>query len=155
MKITDRLKVEHGVFLQQLRTLEKLAQDGASREVLLAVMSTIAGAEERHARMEDKVLYPALVRALGERFPLLAQLAAEHTSIRELSAEVRGNADAASVCRYADALRKHMESEIHALFVVAEEFLGAPELEAMCNWDVEHVFEEAGEGALWAERWLQ
>lgn len=155
MKITDRLKVEHGVFLQQLRVLERLAREGAGSAVLLAVLETVAAAEEHHAQIEDGLLYPALVKRVGVRFPLLAKLQAEHETIRKITAAIRAEgAEAPLVCRYVDALRKHMESEIHALFVLAEELISEEDLESMCSWNVEHVFAEAGQGAVWADRWL-
>ena len=41
MRITDRLKVEHGVFLQQLRVLRSLVELDAPTPILAAVVETI------------------------------------------------------------------------------------------------------------------
>jgi hemerythrin-like domain-containing protein len=155
MKITDRLKVEHGVFLQQLKVLERLVGEGASREALLAVTETIVAAEQHHSRIEDRVLYPALVKVLGPQFPLLVEIRAQHDAVRQLTDDVRrGGGERALVRRYVEALRHHMESEIHSLFVLAEEYMDEDDLESMCSWDEEHVYAEAGRGQVWADRWL-
>ena len=60
MKITDRLKAEHGVFLCQLDHLQDLVRREASLEVLEAVAETIASAEERHV-----ITVMVVVTALG------------------------------------------------------------------------------------------
>src|SRR5262249_3658215 len=80
MRITDRLKVEHGVYLQQLRTLQELLALKAPRPVLAAVVDTIASSEERHAEIEERALYPALINALGPQFPALAAVARDHAA---------------------------------------------------------------------------
>ncbi len=49
MRITDRLRAEHGVFLRQLRSLLRLLDDGASLEELGAIVEVLADAEAAHA----------------------------------------------------------------------------------------------------------
>ena len=49
-------------------------------------------------------------------------------------------------------MRDHMEREIHEVFVLAESVLSEPALHSMCNWDVQHIFEESGNEALFLER---
>jgi hypothetical protein len=44
-------------------------------DVLAAVVETIASAEDHHAMIEDRVLYPALVQANGGEFTLLHEAA--------------------------------------------------------------------------------
>ena len=51
-------------------------------------------------------------------------------------------------------LRDHMEREIHDVFVLAESVLPEAELHSMCNWDVQHIFEESGNEALFLERMM-
>jgi hemerythrin-like domain-containing protein len=142
MKITDRLKAEHGVFLWQLDHLQDLVRREAPREVLKAVAETIAYAEERHSSMEDRVLYPALCRAIGREFPLLQRSRAAHDELRQLVAGIRSGAfDESTVDAFAERLRDHLEREIHDVFALAEEVLSAEKLAAMANWDVDHIHE--------------
>jgi len=155
MKITDRLKVEHGVFLQQLKVVRELLALDAPPAVLAAIVETIATAEERHSEIEDRALYPALTRALGDGFPALVAVRAEHAAIRQAVATIRsGEFVAADVEHFARIVRDHLEHEIHSLFALAEEWLTEEQLASMCNWNVEHVYEEAGQRALWARQWL-
>lgn len=153
MRITDRLKAEHGVFLRQLRTLERLLAEGAPAEVLAAAVAVIAEAEEHHSELEDRVLYPALVRVLGAEEATLQGVAREHLRLRALkSAIVSGPFDPKDVADYARLGREHFEHEIHGVFVLAEEWIGDEELERMANWNVDHTFEELGRPAPWKEK---
>ena len=150
MRITDRLKAEHGVFLRQIKTLERLLQEGASAEALKAVVAALADAEEHHSELEDRVLYPALVRVLGAEEATLQGVAREHLRLRELaSAILSGRFEGKDVLEYARAAREHFEHEIHGVFVLAEEWIGDEELERMANWNVDHTFEEMGRPAPW------
>jgi len=152
MKITDRLKAEHGVFLHQLDRLEDLALNNTPMDVLAAVVETIASAEEHHAMIEDRVLYPALVKANGGEFALLRKARAEHVELRRLVTRIRsGVFDEHTVCAFAGLLRDHLEREIHGIFAVAEDLIPADTLERMANWDIDHLHEAAGMAAPWAE----
>jgi len=152
MKITDRLKAEHGVFLHQLDRLEDLALNNTPMDVLAAVVETIASAEEHHAMIEDRVLYPALVKANGGEFALLRKARAEHVELRRLVARIRsGVFDEHTVCTFAGLLRDHLEREIHGIFAVAEDLIPPDTLAQMANWDVDHLHEAAGVPAPWAE----
>ena len=145
MKITDRLKVEHGVFLQQLRLLERLTNDGAPLPVLAAVADTIAVAEERHSELEDRLLYAALRKVVGREAPSLVQVAEEHAAVARQVSRIRSGRFAASdITALIAALRAHLEHEIHSVFVMAEEVLEDARLEALADWDTEHVYEEVG-----------
>ena len=151
MKITERLKAEHGVFLYQLDWLEELATRDTPLEVLAAVVETIASAEDHHAMIEDRVLFPALVHANGGEFTLLRTAQADHVELRKLVARVRsGVFDEHTVCEFVRLLREHLEREIHGVFAVAEELIPPDALVRMANWDVDHVHEAAGVPAPWA-----
>ena len=142
MRLTDRLKAEHGVFLWQLDHLQRLVRDEAPLEILRAVAETIASAEERHSAVEDRLLYPALAGAIGREFPLLQRSRAAHDELRQLVAFIRsGRFDESTVEAFAERLRDHLEREIHDVFALAEEVLSAEKLEAMANWDVDHIHE--------------
>ena len=152
MRITDRLKAEHGVFLKELKALERLQQAGAAKEQLAAVVAVIAEAEEHHSALEERVLYPALVRALGPEQATLRAVAQEHARLRELSSAIRsGRFDGKDVAEYARAAREHFEHEIHGVFVLAEELIDDAELARMANWNVDHTYEELGKKAPWRE----
>jgi hemerythrin-like domain-containing protein len=153
MRITDRLKAEHGVFLRQLKTLERLQQEGAPAVALAAVVASIADAEEHHSALEDRVLYPALVRVLGPEKVALQGVAREHARLRALSSAIlSGRFEAQDVADYVQAAREHFEHEIHGVFVLAEEWISDETLEGMANWNVDHTYEELGRPAPWKEK---
>jgi len=153
MKITDRLKVEHGVFLQQLRVLRSLVELKAPHPILAAVVETIATAEEQHSQIEEQALYPLLAKVLGPGSAALVAVAKEHAALRQSVARIRGgDFEAVDVVAFADLLNEHLEHEIHTLFALADEWLTEAQLTSMCNWDVEHVYDAAGQRALWMRR---
>ncbi len=150
MKITERLKVEHGVFLHQIKLLERLAAAGAPAPVLATAVETLAVAEEPHSEIEERLLYPLLEASLGAEFPALKAVAGEHARLRELLAKIRGGAFAASdVSELARFFRQHLENEIHSLFVLAEEWIPESQLVAMCDWEGEHVYDSVGRREDW------
>jgi hypothetical protein len=156
MKLTDRLKVEHGIFLKQLAFLEGLVKLEAPPDLLAAVAETIALAEEDHSQLEGRLLYPLLEKALGADYAPLRQVAQDHAALAALVARVRaGGGDGALVLELVNLMRAHLEREIHGLFALAEEWIPADRLEALCNWEEEHLYESLGRRSDWAERWLK
>jgi len=156
MKLTDRLKVEHGIFLKQLAFLEGLVKLDAPPNILAAVAETIALAEEDHSQLEGRLLYPLLEKAVGSDYGPLRQVAEEHSALAALVERVRGGAaDAALILEFVNLMRDHLEREIHGLFALAEEWIPAERLEALCNWEEEHLYESLGRRLEWAERWLK
>jgi hemerythrin-like domain-containing protein len=151
MKLTDRLKVEHGVFLRQLACLDALCAAHASPTILRAVVETIASAEEQHALVEERALYPELQRVLGASAAPLEAAATDHRVVADLVATIRRPGfEVAHVAAFSAALRAHLEREIHDVFRLAEELLSEERLSSLCNWDEEHVFDVVGE----REKWL-
>jgi hemerythrin-like domain-containing protein len=145
MKVTDRLKVEHGIFLEQLRFLEELVVRNAPPLVLRAVVETIAAAEEHHSQVEEQVLFPAVTNVMGEGFTPLLSVEADHQLIQSLTAQIQsGDVDRDVVLAYVAVMRNHMEEEIHGLFPLLDEILGEERLETLSNWNEEHVLIEAG-----------
>lgn len=141
MKITDRRKAEHGVLLCQLDHLQDLVGRKTPREVLAAVVETIAQAGERLTSDDDGRLYPALARVIGRRFPLLQKSEAALEELHQLVAQIRsGSFDESTVSAFVERLREHLEREIHDVFVLAEELLPTEELASMSNWDAHHVY---------------
>ena len=145
MKITNRLKVEHGIFLDQLRFLEELVARNVPPLVLRSVVETIAAAEERHTQLEERVLFPALLEIMGPGFTPLRSVKADHAQIHALTAQIQaGDVDRDVVLAYVDVMRLHMEKEIHSLFPLIDEILSEQTLESLSNWNAEHVLIEMG-----------
>jgi hemerythrin-like domain-containing protein len=156
MKLTERFKVEHGVFLKQLAFLESLVKLGAPGPMLAVVAETIVTAEEEHSQLEGRVLYPELEKAVGKDYAPLKQVAQDHADLAALVARIRaGKVDAALVTELVNLLREHLEREIHGLFALAEEWIPAERLEQMVSWDEEHLYESMGRRKEWVERWLK
>ena len=156
MKLTDRLKVEHGIFLKQLAFLESLVKLGADPSLLAVVAETIVTAEEDHSQLEGRVLYPELEKAVGKDYGPLKQVAQEHADLAALVARLRaGTVDAALAMELVNVLRDHLEREIHGLFALAEERIPAERLEALVNWEEEHLYASMGRRKEWVERWLK
>jgi hemerythrin-like domain-containing protein len=155
MKITERLKAEHGVFLFQLDHLERLVQSQAPRPILKAVVEAIASAEEHHSAIEDRLLYPALVKVIGRESPLMKKSEREHEEVHKLVDQIRsGSFDEATVTAFVTLLRKHLEREIHDLFGLADDMIPVDQLVSMSNWDVEHLYEANGKRKPWPEKHL-
>ena len=155
MKITERLKVEHGVFLFQLEHLERLVQGGAPPLVLKAVVGAIASAEAHHTEIEDRLLFPALAKAVGRELPLLVKSEQEHQEVKKLVDLIRsGSFDAVTVTAFVELMRKHLEREIHDVFTLVEDLIPTEQLVSMSNWDVDHLYETNAKRKPWAEKWL-
>lgn len=155
MKITERLKVEHGVFLFQLDHLERLVQGGAPPQVLKAVVGAIASAEEHHSEIEDRLLFPALEKSIGREAPLMVKAEQEHHEVKKLVDLIRSDSfDEATVTAFVELMRKHLEREIHDVFALVEDMIPAEQLVSMSNWDVDHLYEANARRKPWAERWL-
>lgn len=153
MKITERLKVEHGIFLRQLHHVEVLLKRHAEPAELAAAVDVIAAADEYHAAIEDIVVYPALAEVLGADADPLRKMAADHARVKDLVETIRSGAfDEATVSTYVNTFRDHMEREIHRIFPLVDEAVPEERLAEASRWDVEHVFDEAGESALWLEK---
>jgi hemerythrin-like domain-containing protein len=156
MKLTDRLKVEHGVFLKQLVFLEGLVKLDAPPRLLAVVAETIVMAEEAHSQLEGQLLYPELEKAVGKDATPLRQVAEDHAAIADIVTRVRGGQnDAKTILEFVRLMREHLEREIHGLFALAEEWIPADRLETMSNWEEEHVYETVGRRMEWMERWLK
>ena len=156
MKITDRLKVEHGVFLKQLAFLEGLVKLDAPSRLLAVVAEAIVMAEEDHSQIEGRILYPELEKAVGKESSALRQVAEDHTAIAAVVKRVRaGENDPKTILEFVRLMREHLEREIHGMFALAEEFIPTERLEKLSNWEEELVYESVGRRMEWMERWLK
>ena len=144
MKITDRLNVEHGVFLGLLEQLDDLVSRDPAPSVIGAAVTTILAVIEPHCRFEDEHFYPVLREALGRDFPPLVAVDAEHRAVEGLCRALRaGSWDPATVTALTRSLRAHIEKEIHLVFPLAEEWIPAETLARASDWYAEHVHERA------------
>jgi hemerythrin-like domain-containing protein len=150
MKLTDRLKVEHGVYLLQLRHLEELLAAQASPEAITAALSTIVMAEDHHSRLEDAVLYPQLAQRIGPDSEVLVQVRQEHERLHDLALAARLHGREDDVAAYIMAMREHLEHEIHHLFPLADELLSEALLSSLGNWQEDHIRQELGRPERWA-----
>jgi hemerythrin-like domain-containing protein len=156
MKVTERLKAEHGVLLMLLDHLEDVLRSGADAGVLQATTAAVAAAEEKHALFEERLLFRLLGASFGPASPLLSSLLDEHARIAELSRFIQaGEFDEGTVAAYVAGLREHIERETHRLFPLIDEIIPEERLVAVSNWDAEHVAREAfGSNRHRFEEWL-
>ena len=155
MKVTERLKAEHGVLLMLLDHLEDTLKNGADPCVLQATTATLAAAEEKHALFEERLLFRLVSASLGPESPLMSSLLEEHDRIAELGRRIlAGTFDEGTVAAYAAGLRDHIERETHRLFPLIDEIVPEEKLIAVSNWDAEHVAYEARENRSRFEEWL-
>ena len=155
MKVTERLKAEHGVLLMLLDHLEDVLRSGAGPEVLRATTAAVAAAEEKHALFEERLLYRLVAASLGPDSPLVSTLLEEHGRITDLSQGILSGAfDEATVAAYVTLLRQHIERETHRFFPLIDEIVPEEKLVAVSNWDAEHVAREAMGNRDRFEEWL-
>jgi hemerythrin-like domain-containing protein len=134
-----RLGNTHRRMAEELAALEGAARAG-DRQGLDMGLDFFASAAKRHHEDEEASLFPRL-RGDAGLVPLLDGLASEHrdheAARREIEELVRGNGDvqaiAASVARFAEMVRAHIEKEDRELLPAAERMLDAATLEAVAE----------------------
>jgi len=141
MRLTERLNVEHGLFLRQIDELEALVRQEAPAPALAAVTRMIASNLEPHRQIEERLLYPSFEDTIGLRLP---DLLAEHQEIERLAQAVAsGHCEQQFVEAFIAALRTHIAKEVHVIFPMVEEWVPCDRLSAMSNWHLEHLQERA------------
>ena len=154
MKITERLKAEHGILLILLDHLDDVLRRRAGREAMQATVDAIAAAEEEHALLEDKLLFGLLAESLHPECPTLTALQEDHRHIGHIAQQVRlGAFDEEMVRGYSSRLRQHIERETHYFFPLVEELVAEDALATLGNWDEEHVLRQVRRGPS-ADLWL-
>jgi hemerythrin-like domain-containing protein len=156
MKVTERLKAEHGVLLMLLDHLEETLRNGAEPAVLQATTAAVAAAEEKHALFEERLLFRLVAASLGLESPLISSLLEEHERVAALSRRIQaGTFDEGTVAAYVAGLRHHIERETHRFFPLIDEVVPEEKLVAAGNWDAEHVAREAMGNRHRFEEWLE
>ena len=140
MKATECLNTEHGVFLLQLDTLKKMIDEKATLPELRAAVRVIGVAVEKHRDIEDRYLYPAIIRECGKEFPPIRVMAEEHEQITECIKKIESNSLKSydPIKKFIAILEEHIQKEIKVLFPMAEETISQEELEEMVYCCLEH-----------------
>ena len=135
MRLTDRLNAEHEVFLVQLETLAGMVERGEPAAALRAVALAIGAALERHRDVEDRELFPAILRVYGSGFPPIQVMQAEHREIQQCLEGIASGDDRTVVLvrRLIDVLSQHIAKETQVLFPMAEQRISVAELEHMAS----------------------
>lgn len=132
MRITDRFRGEHQVFLTQLDVLRGLLDGGASADAFAGALRALAAPVGGHAEREEAVLFPAL-GSEGIEAPTRV-LTEEHRLfdgwIEQMTAGAR--AELRSVFEvFERTLRDHIAREDDVLFPLADRVLGEDRLVAL------------------------
>jgi iron-sulfur cluster repair protein YtfE (RIC family) len=138
MRLTDALLGEHAVIYA---LLEHVEQELAGLDVLADVQRltrTLTATLISHARVEDRMLFPALEVHLGREGPL-AVMRQEHAEIETAIEDVASAGTCAAAVerlRYAlQATRDHFVKEERVLFHMARQFMSEQDLERLgCSW---------------------
>jgi len=140
MKITDALYGEHGPLYALLSHCEESAPRWELADLTLAGRC-LESALLSHAEIEDALLFATVEPQMPPQGPV-AVMRAEHEEIDRSLAALRSGADEAAARRHllhaVVTAREHFAKEEQILFPLAEQLLGAAELERL--------------GAIWAER---
>lgn len=140
MKITDALLGEHGVLYRLLDYCAEEA-DGWDAETVQAAAGALAAALKSHAQIEERLLFQALDPHLPPGMGPLAVMRSEHdeieSSVERVVHGVGADEGRELLGRIAGLAHEHFAKEEQVLFPLAEERLGAGQLEEI--------------GARWAE----
>lgn len=128
MRITERLDVEHRMFVLQLDDVSELIRAGAAPAVWQAAAGTIARVVAVHVSLEEHLVFPALGEARPEWAGLLAELEREHRWMERLARAIPQDVSGAVTLEWIELLRQHVEKETFIAFPLAEESLPAARL---------------------------
>ena len=135
MKISEYLRAEHNAISEGVWRLEQQLEIGSlSIADVKVTVGTIRSALENHAKLEEKVLFPALEHALGRDDGPLAVMEAEHSQIAALFSRIDGARDEDNVPMLTKELTRllinHFSKEESNLFPKADELLGTVEIDS-------------------------
>jgi hemerythrin-like domain-containing protein len=138
MRGTELLRAEHRVILGMLDALERAAGmviGAAWWGEAIAWLRAFADAS--HHAKEERVLFPAMVKAgVPDDSGPIAMMLAEHVEGRELvrtMADARGTARARAARDYVRLLRDHIAKEDEVVFPLAESVLDGPAASAVAR----------------------
>lgn len=138
MNIVQVLKIQHGVFLEQLRYLEefkKTAESTTDMAGMKQIVFCIADTLRKHSKVEEKYLFPALKPYLGKEMCVAAVAEFEYAEILKIVAALGKTTDVESVMlettKFIVYVRDHFAKEECVLFPLAEKKLSQKRLEAL------------------------
>lgn len=133
MKITDALYGEHGPLYALLAHCEGAAAQWELADLMLAGRA-VEAVLLSHAAVEDELLFESLAGRLPPGGPV-AVMRAEHDEIDAQLAALRAASDEGAarqaLLRAVLVAREHFAKEEQVLFPLAEELVGAAELERL------------------------
>lgn len=139
MLITQILSIQHQVFLTQLEFLKHVKETVQAEEVcaVRALVFAIADAMDKHAAIEEELLFPKLRPYLGEQMGPVQVMEFEHKEIRKILEALEKANDPrliqAESSKFIILLQDHIAKEEHVLFPLAEEVLEKSVLEALAE----------------------
>ncbi len=132
MRITDRYRAEHAVFVQQLGVLTTMLRGGASLYEVIAGVRTLAAPLRTHAENEEHALFPALGPDADAPVQILTQ---EHSQIERWIGQMTAPGSRVEVATifasFDRLLRGHIVREDEVLFPMAERALDESDLVAL------------------------
>ncbi len=132
MRITDRFRSEHAVFVEQLGVLATMVRGGGSVDEIVAGLRMLAAPLRRHAENEERTLFPALGPDAGAPVQILTQEHAQMERWVERMTDTSSRTELATVFESFDRLlRGHIDREDDVLFPMAENALGDDEIAAL------------------------
>jgi hemerythrin-like domain-containing protein len=152
---TERLDVEHRIFLHQLDDVAELVRAGAAPATWQALTRALARVLCIHISLEEHLVFPALAEARPEWAGFLHELESEHRRIERLARDAEHDATGVTALEWVDFLREHTEKETCVAFPLAEEALPAARLrQARVDLVAGFPLPRRRFGSDWPEHWL-
>ncbi len=135
MTIIEKLSAEHGVFLDLLDYLEALKDDSSFLDAVgfKQVIFAIAKVVEKHAKQEEKFLFPKLKSYIGPELNRIHAVEFEHGEIRKILSAIQKTNECRVVrleaAKLIAFLRDHIDKEESVLFPVAEQYVSIEQLQ--------------------------
>ncbi len=135
MKITDALLGEHGILYAQFDYLEEMLRSSPTLEQVHSAAAVLASVMKPHADLEEELLFAPALERMGHPHAALDVMREEHEEVKE-HIVAAGNATRVGVAteellRALDLARYHFLKEEQVTFPLAEQLLGAGELERL------------------------
>lgn len=123
---------QHGLALCVIldRTLRTDSSSEAVRDLTGKALAAWNVEIRGHFEVEECELFPAVRPVIAEP-ELIDELLAEHRTIEAMVDELRAEASAATLVRFASALRAHIRSEERRLFEQIQQALDADQIAAL------------------------
>lgn len=135
MKITDAFLGEHGILYAQFDYLEGMLRGSPTLEQAHSAAAILTSAMKPHAELEEELLFAPAVERMGHPHAALDVMHEEHEEVKGhvMAARNATRVDVAveELLRAVDLARYHFLKEEQVTFPLAEQLLGAEELERL------------------------